>query len=134
MGLDVTETELLSMLLHHMTMKVTLDHAAGVPVFQRLASHPEVHGYICVQAELAKSAQAAAQAKLSKAEEAAAAAAQKLKVHPGSSPECLDSLPFTAAIKTCSFRSGSHFSHDQGHAKHMGRAWSTMLLKKARAA
>lgn len=78
------------------------------------------YGYICVQAELAKSAQAAAQAKLSKAEEAAASAAQKLKVHPASSPICLDSLPFTAAIDTCSFRSGSPFPHDQGHAEHMG--------------
>ena len=37
---------------------------------------------LCIQAEAARSSQAAAQAKLSKAEESAASAAQKLKVCP----------------------------------------------------
>ena len=56
-----------------------------------------MHGYIRVQAELARSAQAAAQAKLSKAEEAAASAAQKLKVHPASPPK----MPGQPTIHRC---------------------------------
>lgn len=50
-----------------------------------------------MQAELARSAQAAAQAKLSKAEEAAASAAQKLKVHPASTPK----MPGQPTIHRC---------------------------------